>query len=328
VFYNVTINEGAGTFKPPIVYVSADTAVCAGELVTLWAGGAPVQAWLHGTDTLCRYCDTLVVHADSNATYQAKILAMGCEDSAMVIVAVHDVPLPDTSRTVSTCPDTPVTITARPGFARYLWSTGDTTQAIQLSAEGWYAVTVATEFGCATTDSIRVVFEPATRMDVVGHTPGLPVLMPEVLPAALSRLDLYIRNISDSTLIISRADLDNNTGISVPLHQFPVTIAPSDTGQIQIVGGSNMPGEYQDEVYLYEACGFIKLRIGLVVQETPAHSRCVVRVTGSGELEGLTGLELQGAKVSDLLGREVVPPLVPGVYLVTEDGATYLVQMP
>ena len=38
----------------------------------------------------------------------------------------------------------------------YLWSTGDTTQTIDVTAPGNYAVTVINNFGCSSTDTVLV----------------------------------------------------------------------------------------------------------------------------------------------------------------------------
>jgi hypothetical protein len=44
-----------------------------------------------------------------------------------------------------------------PGYAHYVWSTGDTTLSLMITAEGWYKVTILTTEGCTTVDSLMAL---------------------------------------------------------------------------------------------------------------------------------------------------------------------------
>lgn len=54
---------------------------------------------------------------------------------------------------------------AGPGFVTYDWSTGETTQSIEVNTEGDYSVTVSNDFGCTTTLTISVRESDAAVID-------------------------------------------------------------------------------------------------------------------------------------------------------------------
>ncbi|MCO6490488.1 MAG: gliding motility-associated C-terminal domain-containing protein [Phaeodactylibacter sp.] len=60
--------------------------------------------------------------------------------------------LPDTA----VCPATSLMITAQAGYPHYIWSTGDTLPAVQVSGPGEYAVTVVNNRGCTAADTVKV----------------------------------------------------------------------------------------------------------------------------------------------------------------------------
>jgi hypothetical protein len=57
------------------------------------------------------------------------------------------------------CPGESTTLSANPGDA-YIWSTGDTTQTIQVSTSGTYTVTVSSACGTATSQPVTVTLTP------------------------------------------------------------------------------------------------------------------------------------------------------------------------
>ena len=50
----------------------------------------------------------------------------------------------------------PLTLNAGNAFEKYLWNTGDTTSAIQVTNAGWYKVTASIKDGCTLVDSVEV----------------------------------------------------------------------------------------------------------------------------------------------------------------------------
>lgn len=71
------------------------------------------------------------------------------------------------------CEGEEVTITADPGYEKYMWSTGAQTQSITVDETGIYTLTVQDEFGCETTMDIEVEVSSGpeiTHVDVVDWT--------------------------------------------------------------------------------------------------------------------------------------------------------------
>ncbi len=63
----------------------------------------------------------------------------------------------------TSCQGNSVTLDAGPGFGSYLWSTGATTQSINVSAAGSYNVTASINGACSAMDTVLVSLIPTTR---------------------------------------------------------------------------------------------------------------------------------------------------------------------
>lgn len=90
---------------------------------------------------------------------------------------------------------------AGPGYETYLWSTGDTTQAIAMPTPGTYYVSV-TRFGCTATDTIEVVPIPAPALTLNQDT---VVCFPNALVTidAGPGYDNYVWNTGETTQAIT-----------------------------------------------------------------------------------------------------------------------------
>jgi hypothetical protein len=96
--------------------------------------------------------------------------ASGNVDSCMSMILVSDtigagrvpVHLPDDYQF---CSGSQVTLEAPPGYASYLWSSGETTSSLLVMGPGTYSVQVWNEFGCDGTDTIEVL--GALRQDTL-----------------------------------------------------------------------------------------------------------------------------------------------------------------
>lgn len=327
LFYNVIINEGTQRYSAPQPVVSADTSVCVGRTVSLWGRGAEVVAWTRGADTLCTACDSVDVVADSTQTLSAHFMINGCVDTMNVTVTVYPTPniqLPDT---VYTCPAVPITVAAQEGFARYAWSTGDTTTHTTLRAEGTYYLDVVSTDGCGGRDSVVLMFTSEVRMRVVSSGTNGVVLSP-LSPSEQGQATITIENITDTALTITAVRLHDGTVLSVPLHQLPRSLPPHSMTGLNVVGAYHMPGNYSDTLSVFDECGVVSTPLTVTITETPWFTRCKVRITSSGELEGFTPEQLQEVVIVDVLGRRLYPPLVPGCYFVRLGSTTFAVQMP
>ena len=78
-------------------------------------------------------------------------------DTLTDTISVLGMPRYDIGHVIGTPAPVDTTLDAGEGFANYDWSTGATTQTIQINSPGWFKVTVTNDTGCMATDSVKVV---------------------------------------------------------------------------------------------------------------------------------------------------------------------------
>ncbi|MFH2141980.1 MAG: PKD domain-containing protein, partial [Bacteroidota bacterium] len=134
----VTVNAS------PIADAGADVEICAGEPVTLTAGGGAIYEWSSGDNTMSATVNPVVT-----TIYTVTVTDNGCSSTDDVEVLVNELPQLTTSVTNASCGLTngtaEVVATGGTGSYTYLWdsNTGDQTTAIAVNlASGTYYVTV------------------------------------------------------------------------------------------------------------------------------------------------------------------------------------------
>lgn len=135
----------------PEVEVSGDVSIMQGEFVTLSASGANTYEWSNGA-TL----PNIAVSPSETTTYTVMGYINNCADMNEVTVSVFDEVVADAGNDISICLGESVTLSASGGDS-FVWSTGETTQTIEVSPEEdtLYTVIVANELD-SDTDSIEV----------------------------------------------------------------------------------------------------------------------------------------------------------------------------
>jgi hypothetical protein len=106
--------------------------------------------------------------------------SVGCSvisDEVMVELVDTPAPLISPVRFTSICDGAPVMLDAGPGFASYLWSTGDTTRMLETADTGSYTVTVTAYGGCSGQSAPFTVRAETLDPPVISHE-GLPALCP------------------------------------------------------------------------------------------------------------------------------------------------------
>ncbi|MEA3445298.1 MAG: T9SS type A sorting domain-containing protein, partial [Bacteroidota bacterium] len=96
------------------------------------------------------------------------------------------------------------TISATPGYASYLWNTGESTMSIEVTEEDDYVVTVTNSQGCTGTDSMYLSVNPYIIQEI-----PLPVawslfsinVYPNILP-----IHLLMANIASNVAIVKNSD--------------------------------------------------------------------------------------------------------------------------
>ncbi|MGQ1909646.1 gliding motility-associated C-terminal domain-containing protein, partial [Marinifilum sp. RC60d5] len=152
---NVTVHPN------PVVDLGADQETCAGSTITLDAGNAGASyLWNTGEST-----QTITVTTSGN--YSVVVTdTNGCSATDDVNVTVHPNPTVDLGADLESCAGTTITLDAGNAGSTYLWSTGETTQTITVSASGNYSVTITDANGCSATDDVNVTVHPNPVVDL------------------------------------------------------------------------------------------------------------------------------------------------------------------
>ncbi len=148
----VTVNALPAT---PVITAGGPTTFCAGDSVTLTSSAGASYLWSNGATSQS-------IHATYPGNYTVQVTnASGCQSapSAATAVTVNALPAnPSITYSGSTtfCDGDSVTLTSIAGTS-YLWSTGATTQSINVDTAGNYTVIVANAIGCWSSASIPTI---------------------------------------------------------------------------------------------------------------------------------------------------------------------------
>ncbi len=179
--FNLTINA----LPTVIVSVSAGT-ICDGESTILTASGASTYVWNDGnTDnprTVSPTTTTLFTATGTDSN--------GCTSSGATTITVNALPTVEISGTLTYCAGSTTTLTATAGLSSYLWSTGATTQAINVTA-GSYTVTGTDSNGCSATSSASAVTELPLDSATVSYSAGAYCQVPTGALAVEGYYPLY-----------------------------------------------------------------------------------------------------------------------------------------
>ncbi len=147
--FNLTINA-----LPTVIVSTSAGTICNGESTTLTASGASTYVWNDGnTDNPRTVSPTTTTTFNATGTD-----SNGCTSSGGTTITVNALPTVEITGTLTYCAGSTTTLTATAGLSSYLWSTGATTQAINVTA-GSYTVTGTDANGCSATSSASTVTE-------------------------------------------------------------------------------------------------------------------------------------------------------------------------
>lgn len=161
-------------FKPtPVVALGQDINTCSGNIITLDAGYVTgnVYNWSNGSHNQ-------IINPSTGGIYAVSVTNNGCTGADSISITINPAPPVNLGNDQLVCENTPVTLDAGTGSS-YTWSTGETTQQVQVTGTGTYAVTV-TDNGCDGTDQVSVTFKPAPFVALgqdVSACEGTPVLL-------------------------------------------------------------------------------------------------------------------------------------------------------
>ncbi len=134
-----------------VVNISGDQSFCAGKSATLDAGaGFATYTWNTGQTAQS-------ISVSQGGSYVVTVTnAQGCSGTASQSMTVHQNPDASISGILNFCPGFSTVLFANPAFSNYIWSTGSTSNAINISVPGPYSVTITASFGCTGTGSVMV----------------------------------------------------------------------------------------------------------------------------------------------------------------------------
>ncbi len=99
------------------------------------------------------------VNTEFSQNYTFISTSLPCETTYETTIEVQTTPIIDLEESIFICADQSTTLDAGSGFDTYLWSTGATTQSIEVSISGVYSVEANTVAGCTATAQAEVIQE-------------------------------------------------------------------------------------------------------------------------------------------------------------------------
>ena len=145
------------------VTASGPLSLCSGGNVALTAGPGLAYSWSNGSNAQS------IVASQSGTYYVTVTNVDNCSAvSAPLVVTVTNTPVDSISASGPTtfCSGTTLTLSAISGYT-YHWSTGSTTQSINVTQSGRYAVTISNGTSCsATSVPVSVTVDPAPSVAI------------------------------------------------------------------------------------------------------------------------------------------------------------------
>ena len=159
----VTVND------PPICSISGNSTFCPGGFTNLCATtGASSYLWNTGATTQC-------ITVNSAGTYSVTITgAGGCSSTCNKTITITNTQPCSISGNNSFCPGGSTNLCAPVGAASYSWSTGASTQCINVSSAGNYSVSVTDANGCSSVCSKIVTVNNPQPCSISGNSSFCP----------------------------------------------------------------------------------------------------------------------------------------------------------
>ena len=149
----------------PAVDISGSISFCSNSSTTLSASeGFSTYLWSTGETTPS-------IAVGEGGTYLVTVTdENGCPGTSLFTVEEYPLPNFNLFGHSSFCTNSSITITATGDFATYEWSTGDTSNSIEIGSSGIFFVTVTDENGCSGTRFRNIRENPIPDVEISGST--------------------------------------------------------------------------------------------------------------------------------------------------------------
>jgi PKD repeat protein len=141
----------------PVVNLGNDVSICSGNQIVLDAGNTGANyLWSTGATTQ-------IIQANTSNQYTVNVTNMyNCSENAEMNLLVHANPLVNVGVDTAICSGTTLTLNAGNSTNKYIWSTGATTNTIDVNLPNTYSVLATNSYSCTTRDVIVIDTLPLT----------------------------------------------------------------------------------------------------------------------------------------------------------------------
>lgn len=148
----------------PTVNIGPDQSACVGSGITFNAQNAGSSyLWNNGATTQ-------TINVTAAGTYSVVVTDVNsCTGSSSAVASYNPLPIVNLGADQSTCIGATVTLNAQNPGASYVWSTGATTQTINVTTNGTYSVDVTDANGCIGSDAAIITFGAGLVVDLGGN---------------------------------------------------------------------------------------------------------------------------------------------------------------
>ncbi|MBL8002532.1 MAG: gliding motility-associated C-terminal domain-containing protein [Flavobacteriales bacterium] len=166
-------------FSPASIDLGPDTTLCPGNTIS-WSFNLPGAGYLWSDGSTSGQYST-----GTAGTVWLEAGAPGCMVYDTVLVGIVPLPLPDLGDDLVACDGDTVTLAVNAGPATAQWSTGASTNAIAITDQGTYSVTLSLD-GCSATDAVTVTILPVVEelplADMASLCPGEALHLDATVP--------------------------------------------------------------------------------------------------------------------------------------------------
>lgn len=134
----------------PTVSLGNDTSICEGSALTLNAGSATSYVWSTGATSA-------TINVNAQGDYSVTVTSSdNCTNSDTITVGINLLPVINLGNDTVICEGNSIQLDAGNSGSSYNWSTGETTQTLNVDLSGTYSVTVTSAYNCVSSKNIDV----------------------------------------------------------------------------------------------------------------------------------------------------------------------------